>query len=160
MKVGILSDTHIRKGRTLPRFVWDALCDVDTIFHAGDLVTASVLEELALLAPVIAVRGNGDWLVEELPDKTIIQLDFLKVGITHGYLGKGKNTSERAFNTFGKDKVDLIVFGHSHIPYKSFVDGVLMFNPGSPTDRRGQPHFSIGLMTIEEELFDVQHLFF
>lgn len=160
MKVGILSDTHIRKGKTLPRFVWEALADVDIILHAGDLVTASVLEELALLAPVIAVRGNGDWMVEDLPDKTIIQLDFLRVGITHGYLGKGKNTPERAFNTFGQEKVDLIVFGHSHVPYKRFFDGVLLFNPGSPTDKRGQPHCSLGLMTLEDELFDIQLLSF
>lgn len=160
MKVGILSDTHIRKGRTLPRFVWETLADVNTILHAGDLVTESVLEELSLIAPVVAVRGNGDWYFEGLPDKTITQLGNLKIGITHGYLGKGNSTPQRAFNTFSGDQVDMIIFGHSHIPYKSFTHGVLMFNPGSPTDRRGQPYFSLGLMTIEETFYDVQHFFF
>jgi hypothetical protein len=160
MKVGILSDTHIRKGRIIPRFVWEALVDVDTILHAGDIVTESVLEELGLLAPVIAVKGNCDWWVEDLPAKTIIQLGNLKIGITHGYLGKGNNTPLRALNTFLEDEVDMIIFGHSHIPYKTFLNGIMMFNPGSPTERRGQPHFSMGLMTIEDGFYDVQHLFF
>jgi putative phosphoesterase len=160
MKVGILSDTHIRKGRTLPQFAWEALSDVDAILHAGDIVTDSLLEDLRIMAPTIAVRGNCDWLVEDLPDKTISQLGSLRVGITHGYLGKGSNTPERAYNAFVEEQVDIIVFGHSHIPYKSFQDGRLMFNPGSPTDKRGQPHFSLGLMIIEDGFFDVQHLFF
>lgn len=160
MKVGILSDTHIRKGRTLPQFVWEQLEGVDKILHAGDLVTVSLLEELALLAPVVAVRGNGDWLMEDLPDTAITQLGSLKVGLTHGYLGRGGNTPERAFNTFAQSEVDMIVFGHSHLPYKSFVNGILMFNPGSPTERRGQPQCSLGIMTIEDGFYDVQHLFF
>ncbi|NLI91805.1 MAG: metallophosphoesterase family protein [Peptococcaceae bacterium] len=160
MKVGILSDTHIRKDRTLPRFVWESLLGVDKILHAGDIVNENVLEELALIAPVIAVGGNCDWWVKDLPDKIITDLGPFRIGITHGYLGKGSNTPERAYNTFSEDHVDLIVFGHSHIPYKSFHHGILLFNPGSPTERRGQPHYSLGMMTIEDGVFDVQHLFF
>lgn len=160
MKVGILADTHIRKGRTLPPFVWDSLSDVDIILHAGDLVSESVLEELSVMAPVIAVKGNCDWWVEDIPDNTITDIGSLRVGLTHGYLGKGNSTPERAFNTFKNEKVDMIVFGHSHIPYKSFQDGILLFNPGSTTERRGQPYFSLGIMIIEDGFFDVQHLFF
>ncbi len=129
MKVGILSDTHIRKGRTLPLFVWDTLSDVDIILHAGDIVTKSLLEDL-------------------------------KIGMTHGCHGGGKNTPEKAYNVFREDNVNLIVFGHSHAPYKSFINGVLLFNPGSPTERRGQEHYSLGILTVEGDVFDVQHLFF
>jgi len=160
MKVGILSDTHIRRGRTLPPFVWETLKDVSFILHAGDIVTESVLEELKMLAPVIAVKGNGDWLVDGLTEKVIVELGTLKVGITHGHLGKGTNTPERAYRTFKDDRVDVIVFGHSHIPYKCFHNGVLLFNPGSTTERRSQPHFSMGMMIIEDGYFDVQHLYF
>ncbi len=160
MKVGILSDTHIRKGRTLPQFVWENLEDVDFILHAGDLTTETVLEELNMLAPVIAVKGNCDWLVKDLPDKTITRLGSLKIGLTHGYLGKAGSTLQRAQETFQGDQVDMIVFGHSHIPYKSFHNGILLFNPGSPVERRGQSHFSMGVLTIDDDLFDVQHLFF
>jgi putative phosphoesterase len=160
MRVGILADTHIRKGRTLPPLVWEELEGIDAILHAGDLVTLSLLDDLAVLAPVIAVQGNCDWGVEHLREKAITTFGSLKVGLTHGYLGPGKSTPERAFNAFAKDEVDIIIFGHSHIPYKSFVDGVLLFNPGSPTEKRGQSHHSLGIMTIEDGFFDIQHIFF
>ncbi|HHV63976.1 MAG TPA: metallophosphoesterase family protein [Peptococcaceae bacterium] len=160
MKIGILSDTHIRKGRTLASFVWGELEDVDYILHAGDLVTPSLLNDLALLAPVVAVQGNCDWGVDHLPEKVITTFGNINVGLTHGYLGSGWSTPERAFNTFQGDQVDIIIFGHSHIPYKSFKDGVLLFNPGSPTEKRGQPHYSLGIMTIEDGFFDIQHIFF
>lgn len=160
MKVGILSDTHIRKGRILPQYVWEALEDVDFILHAGDLTTVSVLEELKMLAPVVAVRGNCDWLIDDLPDKTISELGELKIGLTHGYLGKASSTPQRALESFRGDQVDIIIFGHSHIPYKRFHDGILLFNPGSPVEKRGQLRFSMGILTIEDDWFDVEHLFF
>jgi putative phosphoesterase len=160
MKVGILSDTHIRKDRSLPRFVWETLEGVDTILHAGDIVSDGVIEELSLIAPVVAVRGNCDWLVENLPDQIVMDLGGIKVGLTHGHLGKGGSTPERAYNTFKNEQVRLVVFGHSHIPYKDFHNGILLFNPGSTTERRGQPHFSLGMLEIEGDRFDVRHLFF
>jgi len=119
-----------------------------------------VLEELSLLAPVVAVKGNGDWLLSDLPDKIITSAGKINVGITHGYLGRGKNTPERAYNTFREDQVDLIIFGHSHVPFKSVHNGITLFNPGSPTDKRGQPYYSLGILTIEDESFDIQHLFY
>lgn len=160
MKVGILSDTHIRKGRVLPQFVWEALVNVDMILHAGDIVSDSLLEELAVLAPVVAVRGNCDGWVGNLPEKAVTQLGFLKVGITHGYLGKGNDTPERAYNTFLEDQVDIIIFGHSHCPYKNFHQKILLFNPGSPTDKRGQEYHSMGILIVEDKSYDIQHLFF
>jgi putative phosphoesterase len=160
MKVGILADTHIRKERSLPALVWEELEEVDAILHAGDLVTMSLLDDLAVLAPVIAVRGNCDWGVDDLPAKAITSLGNLTVGLTHGYLGPGKSTPERALNTFAQEQVDIIIFGHSHIPYKQFVNGILLFNPGSPTEKRGQTHHSLGIMTIEDGFFDIQHIFF
>lgn len=160
MKIGVLADTHIRQGRSLPSFVWDSFADVEMILHAGDLLIESVLEELSLLAPVVAVRGNGDWLLSNLPDKTITAIGKINIGITHGYLSKGKNTPERAYNTFRGDQVDLIIFGHSHVPYKSVHNGITLFNPGSPTDRRGQPYYSLGILTIENESYNIQHFFY
>lgn len=160
MKIGILADTHIRQGRSLPSFVWNSFADVEMIFHAGDILTESVLEELSVLAPVVAVKGNGDWLLSNLPDKTITTAGNIKIGITHGYLGRGKNTPERAYNNFRGVQVDLIIFGHSHVPFKSVYHGITLFNPGSPTDRRGQPNYSLGILTVEDESYDIQHLFF
>lgn len=160
MKVGILADTHIKQGRSLPPFVWDAFTDVEMILHAGDILIESVLDELSLLAPVVAVKGNGDWWLSHLPEKTITTIGQMKIGITHGYIGKGNNTPEVAYNTFKNNTVDLIVFGHSHIPFKRLHNGIMLFNPGSPTDRRGQPYYSLGILTIKEDGYDIEHLFY
>lgn len=160
MKVAILADTHIRKGRTLSPIVWEMLVDVDYILHAGDIVAEGVLDELKIMAPLTAVRGNGDWLFDDLNDKAIVKFGTLRVGLTHGHLGKGNNTPERAFRTFKDEQVDLIVFGHSHMPYKHYHNGVLLFNPGSTTEKRGQAQYSMGIMVIEDGYFDVQHVFF
>lgn len=159
MKVGILADTHIRGWRTLPGFVWDALDGADMILHAGDIMTENVLEDLETIAPVVAVQGNGDWLLD-LPTKEIVTCGKITIGITHGHLGKGGNTPERAYSMFAHDNVDIVVFGHSHIPFKSAHGGVMLFNPGSPTERRGQPHFSLGILTIEDNIYDIEHIFF
>lgn len=160
MKVGILADTHIRRGRNLPKFVWETLSEVDLILHAGDIVSVSFLKELELLAPVIAVRGNGDWMIDDLPDRVVFDLEHLKIGLTHGYEGPGKNTPQRALNTFAKDKVDIIIFGHSHMPYKTYTSGILLFNPGSPTEKRRAEFHSMGIMNIKDNSFDIQHVFF
>lgn len=158
MKIAVLSDTHIRWGRKIAGFIWENIADVDGIIHAGDIISQKFLDELSSLAPVTAVRGNCDSL--DLPDKTIVQLDFLKVGVTHGYLGQGSTTPEKAFHSFGPGEADIIIFGHSHIPYQEYRQGVWLFNPGSPSERRGQPYFSFGLLTVEEKTFDLRHLFF
>jgi predicted phosphodiesterase len=77
-----------------------------------------------MIAPVVAVRGNGDWWVEEFRSQDYSNGES-ENRITHGYLGKGNNTPERAYNTFAADQVDMIVFGHSHIPYKGYKNGIL-----------------------------------
>ena len=160
MKIAILADTHMRKGRKLPEFVWETLAEVDTILHAGDIVTETHLKELESLAPVVAVRGNGDWLIDGLPEKAVFQLGQFKIGMTHGHEGSGKTTPQKALSTFAQDRVDIIIFGHSHTPYKSYTSGILLFNPGSPTERRRSEFHSFGIMTIQDNQFDIQHVFF
>jgi len=160
MKIGILADTHIRKGRNLPPVVWETLAEVDMILHAGDIGSSSFLKDLESIAPVIAVKGNGDWMMEGLPEKAIFNLAHVKVGMIHGHQGPGQNTPQRALNTFAQDRVDVIVFGHSHIPYKTYTSGILLFNHGSPTEKRGSEFHSMGLMNINDSDFDIQHIFF
>lgn len=160
MKIALLSDTHIRKGGTLPRNVWDEIAQSDMIIHAGDLVSESLLDDLAVLVSVVVVKGNCDWTVNSLPDKIITQFGGLRVGITHGHLGKGSTTPERAYNLFRDDGVDIVVFGHSHAPYNKYHNGVLLFNPGSPTNKRNQPMFSMGVLNVFNDRFEIDHLFF
>ena len=124
------------------------LRDADLILHAGDVCTASVLDELAGYAPVHAVLGNNDgpdvaaWGAPETLD---LDLAGLKISMIHdsgpsaGRLGRMRRRFPQA---------DLVVFGHSHIPLDASADGLRIFNPGSPTDRRRQPHGTIGLLTV------------
>jgi len=131
----------------LPPQVFDIFSNVDLIIHAGDLVEISVLHELSAIAPVQAVAGNTDgWDVRAvLPRRRTLELDGYRVGVIHGD-GYGGDTPTRAFRAFSE--VDCIVFGHSHIPFSEVRDGVLLVNPGSPTDARGlRP--TVGLLRIE-----------
>lgn len=150
MLVGLIADTHIPfRRRYLPPEVFTAFIDVDLILHAGDINVPQVLDVLTTIAPVVAVAGNGDeGLVERLGISKTLRLGEYVVGLTHGHLGKEKNTPERALNVF--PEADVIVFGHSHIPYVNYHGDTLLVNPGSPTDKRRQPHFSVGLLHLAE----------
>ncbi|MEU5883208.1 metallophosphoesterase family protein [Spirillospora sp. NPDC047279] len=150
MKVIAISDTHApRRWKSCPPAVAEHLRDTDLILHAGDVCTADVLDELAAYAPVHAVMGNNDgpdvaaW---GAPETLELDLDGLKVAMIHDS-GQAKGRTARMRRRF--PDADLVVFGHSHIPLDETGDGIRVFNPGSPTDRRRQPHGTLGLLTIE-----------
>lgn len=160
MKIGVLSDTHLRAGQSLPLFVWDHLQGVDLILHAGDILSSYVISDLEAIAPVRAVRGNCDgWEVAHLPGSDIIEIEKIRIGLVHGYSGSG-TTPDRALKTFAQDRVNAVVFGHSHIPLLEWRGDILLFNPGSPTDKRREPRYSMGLMEISQGLLKAEHLFF
>lgn len=147
MRIGVIADTHIpKRARALPDQVQVAFRGVDLILHAGDLVVPAVLEALRALAPVEAVRGNNDPELG-LPDARELLLGGYRIGLTHGHLGKGKSTVERALSQFSG--ADCVVFGHSHIAYCQWHGRTLAFNPGSATDRRRAPECSFGLLFAE-----------
>jgi putative phosphoesterase len=166
LTVGVVSDTHLYPepaGRDLPPTLLDELAkaDVGLILHAGDILAPWVLDRLAALAPTLAVYGNVDpaELRRELPPARVVTVGAHRLGLVHGHEGRGGTTPRRARSTFarsGEGAVGCVVFGHSHRPLSRLEAGVLLFNPGSPTDRRGQPYYSFGLLriadTIEPEL--------
>lgn len=148
--VGVVSDTHVpSRARSLPARLLDALRGVDLILHAGDLTVLSVLDELAALAPVEAVCGNvdGPEVRLSLPRRRLLAVGDKRLGLVHGD-GLGLSTVARARAAFAAEAVDAIVFGHSHSPFCGYESGVLMFNPGSPTDRRREPRASFGLLRV------------
>ncbi len=152
IRIGVLSDTHIPgRARTLPPVVFAGLQGVDMLLHAGDITRLDVLGELAAIAPVQAVHGNMDPLLvrQQLPHKLVVQVGSHRIGLIHGD-GTGLSTPERVYRIFSKEQVDAAVFGHSHQPYNERRQGLLLFNPGSPTDRRFCPQFSYGILTITE----------
>jgi uncharacterized protein len=148
--VVVLSDTHApRHWKSCPPRVAEHLRRADVILHAGDVCTADVLDELARYAPVHAVCGNNDgpdvvaWGASETLE---VDLDGLRVGMIHD---SGRKTGRTARMRRRFPHADLVVYGHSHIPLDETGDGVRIFNPGSPTDRRRQPHGTIGLLRVE-----------
>lgn len=161
MRIGILADTHLRAGQHLPARVYQELVNTQLILHAGDILTAQLLEDLSYLAPVRAVRGNCDgWELAHLPTKDTMEIEGWRIGLVHGNAGVGKTTPDRALNTFAGDNVNIVVFGHSHIPYLQQKDGILLFNPGSPTDKRSQPDYSLGIIEVSAKTVDARHIYF
>jgi uncharacterized protein len=151
MRVAVLSDTHApRFWKRCPPAVARRLEGVDLILHAGDVCRAFVLDELAAFAPVRVVLGNNDTAdVAEwgAPDTLQLDLHGLRVAMIHD-AGPAAGRSRRMRRRF--PEADLVVFGHSHIPLDSTGDGLRIFNPGSPTDRRRQPSGTMGLLRIED----------
>lgn len=161
MKVVVLSDTHMpKKAKQLPARLIKDLEDCHSIIHAGDWQTAELYHQLQGYAPVIGVTGNvdGPELKSLLKTKEIFRAGDYHIGIVHGH-GTGKTTEKRAMETFADDEVDFIIYGHSHIPVLKKINGVIVFNPGSPTDKRRQQQFSYGILTVGEKIA-AEHIFF
>lgn len=163
MIIGVVSDTHIpRRAGSLPARLLRLFEKAELILHAGDLTSLDVLHELQALAPVVAVHGNMCELpvTTQLPASRVVTAEGFGIGLTHGDEGTGRTTPERALNQFTGQEVDCVVFGHTHQPLRQTVGGVLLFNPGSPTDRRWAPIRSVGLLTvtdtIEAELVEME----
>ena len=153
LTIGVLADTHMpSRARELPFPVLNGLRHVDLILHAGDFTNRDAYDRICRIGPpVLAVRGNTDLpdLQRALPIKRVVEVGPWRIGMTHGDSGsRGATTPERAQRAF--TDVQCVVFGHSHQPMNEEVDGVLLFNPGSPTDRRTAPSFSYGLLHITE----------
>ncbi|WP_170007289.1 metallophosphoesterase family protein [Bacillus fonticola] len=159
MKIGIISDTHMpKRAKQLPERLVAGIHDVDVIIHAGDWTNLDVYHQLCEIAPVEGVFGNVDSpeLKAKFTDKLVLDLKGFKIGVTHGHLGKKKTTPARALEAFETEEVNLIIFGHSHIPYIEQKDHVVLFNPGSPTDKRFQPTYSYGVLTLNDR-FSIKH---
>ena len=141
LKLLIISDTHVPvRARDLPPPVWAAVDAVDVVIHAGDWVEADLLDRLsARAARVVAVWGNNDGpqLRARLPEVARVELDGVRVAVVHE-AGPAAGRERRCARAY--PGVDVLIFGHSHIPWDSTASGGLrLLNPGSPTDRRRQP---------------------
>ncbi len=145
MRIGLVSDTHApRFWQALPPRVAAAFDGVDLILHAGDVCTPEVLEQLATLAPVRCARGNNDppEIAPALVELTVEQTRLVVVHETGPSTGRMARLRRRHPDT------DLVVFGHSHIPWDETADGFRALNPGSPTDRRRQAHGTVMLLDL------------
>jgi putative phosphoesterase len=145
MRIAVLADTHVNKLEYLPKKIIDALSTVDLIIHAGDFTDVQLLNELKQLNEVKAVHGNMDSreLKSVLPIKEIVETKDKRIGITHGS-GAPWRIEERVRKVFESDRIDIIVYGHSHRPQNRVINDVLFFNPGKAAD-------SFGILTIDGE---------
>lgn len=154
-RILVLSDTHMpRMAKHLPRPLADALERAELILHAGDFVAGEALTVLERFAPVVGVAGNNDdaAIRARFPTRRLLEWRGFRLGLLHGHEGRGRTTPDRAFEAFRGEDVDAVIFGHSHIPLREEREGVLLFNPGSPTDKRRQPQFSFGWLHADPAL--------
>ncbi|MEA2498559.1 MAG: uncharacterized protein QOH26_964 [Actinomycetota bacterium] len=150
MKIAVIADTHtMGSTRTVPAGAWPYLESADQILHAGDVVDPSLLDEMKSLAPLSVVMGNCDgWDVRDwgARDELEIELGGVRIAMLHDSGLRGGREA-RMRKRFPDARV--VIFGHSHIPWNEDADGLLLFNPGSPTWRRQAPITSMGLLWIE-----------
>lgn len=151
MRVAVLADTHLPSpdlGR-LPAEAIRAVEQADVLLHAGDVVSPGALDALRQIAPVHAVLGNNDReLTGVLPESLVLDLAGVTVAILHDS-GRREGRAARLHRRFPSSTV--VVFGHSHVPLdEAGLSGQVLFNPGSPTQRRSQPRCSFGLLELED----------
>jgi putative phosphoesterase len=137
----ITADTHVpARARDLPAELWQAIGSADLVIHAGDWVDASLLDRMSERSRMLlGVYGNNDGpgLRARLPEVAWLTVQGLRLAVVHE-TGPASGREQRCAARF--PDVDLLVFGHSHIPWDTrFGNGMRLLNPGSPTDRRRQP---------------------
>jgi putative phosphoesterase len=143
LRLGIVSDTH---GLVRPEAL-ALLQGVDAVLHAGDIGKPAVLDQLAAIAPVVAVRGNvdrGEW-ARALPETELYLAGTLSIYLLHNL-----QELDLAPDAAG---IDLIVHGHSHRPSREVRQGVTYLNPGSIGPRRFTLPIAMGILTVEDESF-------
>ena len=150
-RIVLIADTHVpHRARDLPAPLWAAVADADVVFHAGDWVDVALLDQLQERSSrLVAVYGNNDHgaLRERLPEIARVELEGVRFGAIHE-TGPAKGREVRCASQF--PDVDVLVFGHSHIPWDTTTStGLRLINPGSPTDRRRQPHCTYMTALVE-----------
>ena len=142
MLAAVIADTHVpRRARALPEGLAPHLGRADLVLHAGDLMDPALLDELAAYAPVKAVRGNLD--PPGLPETLEFEFGGVRVAMVHDS-GRRQGRRTRLRRRFPDARV--VIFGHSHIPFLEDEGGLMLLNPGSPTDRRRQPRHTFALL--------------
>ena len=148
-----------RMAKALPPALIEELKDADLILHAGDWTSPIVYDMLAAYAPVQGVAGNNDGpdIAERWGYRRIVEIGGHRIALTHGHLGRG-SASQNAYAAFEEEEgLSAIVFGHSHVPLLTDTNGITLFNPGSPTDKRRQERFSYGIITLQSVMITFQH---
>jgi putative phosphoesterase len=152
VRIGVLSDTHLVAVDNYFRdLIMEHFLDVDAVIHAGDMVDLCVSDFLDRWE-LFAVSGNMDgWEVaQKFPPKRIVEVESKRIGIVHGH-GSPPGLPDRVWEEFHNKAVDCVVFGHTHASHNQTRDGILLFNPGSPTDKRFAKKNTLGFLNISAD---------
>ncbi|WP_331766899.1 metallophosphoesterase [Embleya sp. NBC_00896] len=152
MRILLTADTHVpARARAVPERLLDEMAAVDVVVHAGDWVDVAALDLFEERARrVVGVYGNNDGadLRERLPEVARVELGGVRFAVVHE-IGPAEGRERRCAARF--PDVDVLVFGHSHIPWDTVADtGLRLLNPGSPTDRRRQPRHTYMTLTAAD----------
>lgn len=161
----LLADTHLpKRAKGLSDRVWRAVDEADVVLHAGDWVDVASLDALEARAErLVGVWGNndGEALRARLPEVARVEIEDVRIAMIHE-TGAAQGRERRMDAQF--PDVDVLVFGHSHIPWDTTTPaGLRLLNPGSPTDRRRQPRCTFmtavvdGGQLADVELHDAEH---
>jgi putative phosphoesterase len=142
LKLGIISDTHGLYDEAIGRI----FAGVDAIVHAGDIGKLDIIHRLERIAPVFAVEGNNDWF-GVYPTERIEELNGQRVLIRHIF-GELHQLDRTARDLLDIERPDVLIFGHSHRPYREQLGSTLLFNPGSAGPRRFKLPRTVGLLTL------------
>jgi putative phosphoesterase len=148
----LLADTHLpKRAKVLPAEVWRAVDEADLVLHAGDWVDVALLDALESRSRrLVGVAGNNDHgvLRERLPELATLEVEGLRLGVVHE-TGQASGRELRCEAQY--PDLDVLVFGHSHIPWDTTSpSGLRLLNPGSPTDRRRQPFCTYMTVTVAD----------
>jgi putative phosphoesterase len=144
----VVSDTHVGPARRqqLPAALIEHARQADLILHGGDVTDPDVLLELAAYAPLHAVLGNCDPLGSCLPERLVVELAGARIGMLHI---PGPEHGRRARLAASFPGCRVVIFGHTHLPVCEDEHGLLLLNPGSPTERRRAPHRSFAWLDVD-----------
>jgi putative phosphoesterase len=154
MKIAVLSDTHVPfAAKVLPGDIYNHLEQADAIIHAGDYQVVSVIDALQSIAPFYGVCGNmdGNEIRQRLPQRRVIKIGRFAIGVMHGW-GSPAGLEDRILASFKDDRIDVLIYGHSHRAQLENRGSILIFNPGSPTDNRFSQFQSMGILTVDEKI--------
>ncbi|GGD66034.1 metallophosphoesterase family protein [Paenibacillus nasutitermitis] len=164
MRIIIVSDTHMpRMNKKLPDRLVRELRSADHILHAGDWTQLSVYDMLAAYAPTDGVAGNNDGpeIIRKFGWRKLLTFQGVRIGMVHGHgTGKRTDTEATAVSSFADEKPDVILYGHSHIPVLRQSAGILVMNPGSPTDKRRQSQYSFGVLELTNGAVEAKHIYY
>ncbi|MFB9312119.1 metallophosphoesterase family protein [Nocardioides plantarum] len=151
-RVLVIADTHLpKRARDLPAEVWEQVDEADVVVHAGDWVDLATLDRLEERATrVVGVVGNNDGpdLRARLPEVATVELGGVRFAVVHETGGR-QGREQRCEAAY--PEADVLLFGHSHIPWDTTTPrGLRLLNPGSPTDRRRQPHCTYLTLTAHD----------